>query len=601
MASSKGSELSRQKTAIRASNADNLTHLHQKTKTGNGLISQKVVSADKPTVSAPTKAKLLTGAPTKAPTARLQELSQPQLGVRPVPQTLLDTGVSSTRSCAKGKEHAAAELPVPEAPAKRPLSPQANAVLRPRSRSRSRPPPMSGYPVTAVQESAKDQVVQVTSTRHASPVRQQRLPSGVAHTVLTSPSPREMHLDPAPVKHALPIRSRSSTSSTATLVVPSVVAPNPAATAAAAVPEPGYRVLKPILKRRALEMSPAKTGPAERAKKRQKLSEVPTGRDRGQDKPSTLLGERRTMAGDNGRVAVLRRGKVELAPRKQVTRFHSRVDAEGSALAPMVLPNVDVGSSSLPGHSFVHGPDVGNNPRSYSQLEHQSVHNGESTMHYPATQGLSEGIEEDVFGTILENSLEAAAATRATPKYHPPSPNFILESVSPIQQAEKRPSVPQGYRAAGEHQLAYQRNHVLQPSTAHNSPKRTRPPVTQKAVSPARVDYRPKLVENFAESAHFTRDLDNKRGDAVCRLTIPVSPKFMRIHREKRQEEQRAEREHGHERPVKPMLPYKEPSTRVKEQPLPPVSSATSHPSCPPCSPCLGRRSTACQARWFRS
>jgi hypothetical protein len=365
----------------------------------------------------------------------------------------------------------------------------------------------------------------------------------------------------SPATRALPVESRPSTLRTMAVAPVAVVVE---------LPKPSHRALKPILKKRSLEVSPAKVGLGERAKKRQKLAEVSI-REKTREKELTIYVDRGKADGERGRTAVARRGKLEQAPRKQVARSRSRAASEVPVL---VLSNIGAGSPSVHRH-LSRSPEIEDQDRSQSRLGQRIRNLQDDVMMYTAARGL----EEDVFGTVMENSLEVVRG--AMPRYSPPPQRHVLESVSPVQRPQQQHiSVaqprPERRRAAYDNQSTRSTIHVLQSSTTYNSPRRTRPPATatQKATSPVRIDYRPQVVGYFPEDPFVPRPQHHDGDDAGdCRLTIPVSPKFMRGQREREREERllERERERQRQRPMKPIVQPKGRSTRVVQRDMPPV------------------------------
>ena len=437
---------------------------------------------------------------------------------------------------------------------------------------------------------------------------------GVVKPTLPSPSPHRMHIDvPSPVKRVSPIKRRPSVTTSREAVTQRPPASVAAAAPATAPINQSHRVPKPILKKRALELSPAKFGMEGHRTKRQKILDV-KGKDRLLTVPVQIPGNMAGRSKVNVPVernieedAVVkeqprgRRAKMEQAPKKQA-RSHSRVNNDIPAVAPFVLPNTKDSSlmhrssrSLSRDHDAV--PSMRNRSRSHSRPGHRS------------TSTHNDNGEEDVFGTVMENSLEVVAANRTLAAEN--LPTTVLESMSPVQRT-RQVDAPQPRREAIRLENYRQPvGRALQPSVVHNSPMRTRSPVRtvpQKPASPARVrvDYRPSQVEDFSINPFVQRPQHrfDRDEDDGCRLTIPISPKaYMRPQRRERAHEEpqpRAVREMPRRPVVQPR--QNKPFARGKQREMPPVchSSNRLDSSMILTMAFVGCCSTACETCWRR-
>lgn len=382
---------------------------------------------------------------------------------------------------------------------------------------------------------------------------------------------------PSPAKHVSPIKARPSTSAPRNKVVHEYPT-------TAVGTQPGDHPLKPILKKRALEVSPTKASVEGRAVKRQKVSDV-----KGKDRVLTVPIERAVPLADRGKDNEVRekgaaeggditardkpRGrktKMEQAPKKQA-RSRSRVNQEVPVVAPLVLSNVDTSElQARPTRSHSHERSRSHSRSGYRSSSHNDAY--------------TENVEQDVFGAVMENSLEVVAVTRALENEN--LPLAVLESMSPMP-SKRRAEVPNSRREQSRlenHQREVVR--ILQPSAAPNSPKRTRSPIRAvppkpASIAPARADYRPPQLEDlsvntFVQRPYHPLDRDDDEGH---RLTIPFSPKaYMRPQRreEVREEPQRKAWNATSRNPTVQQR-QKRPLMRGKQREIPPVCSPSDH------------------------
>lgn len=271
-----------------------------------------------------------------------------------------------------------------------------------------------------------------------------------------------------------------------------------------------------------------------------------------------------------------RKAKMELAPRKQA-RSRSRVNGEVPAVVPLILPTAEV-SPPIRGHMRSHSrgrdatPSRGARSRSRSRvgLRNPSVHDD-----------LRANVEEDVFGTVMENSLEVVAASQTLANGI--APLAILESISPVR-TKQQPDLVKPRRdqvRPGNYRQGHTR--VLQPSAVHNSPTRAHSPIH--TVSSKTTSVAPVIRERRLDQAEYTHTTQtthrpqyrSERDEGEeCRLTIPFSPKaYMRPQqRERGYPEPQLRRER--EAPKKHALNQrqKQPFRRTNQREMPPVAAA---------------------------
>lgn len=254
------------------------------------------------------------------------------------------------------------------------------------------------------------------------------------------------------------------------------------------------RPLKSILKKRPLEVSPRKSGQQERASKRQRVLELPA-----------LVEEQRSHD------ARSRNARIE-APKKPRSQSRRR-DEEEIAITPLVL-------SSQPEMSFDRSRETrrvdGN-----LVLEKQGLD----------LQMIGHDIKEDVFGAVVENSMELSFT------------GLRAQERPENGRVEEGQSLPQPL-VDGTPIFSTTTFNVLQPTAAPNLPQQQPAPDVHHMKKPRHLPAEVAKVVHTTEQllpdrlfAYGTRDKES------CRLTIPQSPNFMRVQREKEREKAEKERE----------------------------------------------------------
>lgn len=289
---------------------------------------------------------------------------------------------------------------------------------------------------------------------------------------------------------------------------------------------PAYRKrpLKSILKKRPLEVSPRKSGLQERASKRQRVLEP---------RPANLLVEEQ-----RSRDARLRNAKIE-APKKPRSQSRRR-DEEEMAITPLVLP-------SQPERSFDRSRETQRVDENLA-LEKQGLD----------LQMIGHDVEEDVFGAVVENSMELSFT------------GLRAQERPENGRVEEGQSLPQPFVDATPIFSTTAFN-VLQPTATPNLPE-------QQPATDVRMRKPRHLPSEVAKVVHTTEQLlpdrlfaYGTRDKESCRLTIPQSPNFMRVQREKEREKAERERERLEQLEKQLEQQRRERVKKIQQRAMPPV------------------------------
>lgn len=288
------------------------------------------------------------------------------------------------------------------------------------------------------------------------------------------------------------------------------------------------RPLKSILKKRPLEVSPRKSLNADgRASKRQRLE------SNGMAPAIDMKGQGDTRNRDDRHS---RKSKAE-APKKSITQSKLPEEVEDVTIAPLVY-------ASLPERSQERAAT-----REQSQGDHVVGRRDTST------QVIAHDMEEDVFGTVLENSMDLGVT-------HPRTQD-ILKDVE-VEEEEETPMppfsdvpMPSTYTRA-----------ILQPTTVQNAPEIQNHPPRKTQPLPVEVTKVVHTTEQLLPDrlfAYGTRDHES------CRLTVPQSPNFMRVQREREKEKARKEKERLEELEKQLEEQRRERVRKAQQRGMPPV------------------------------
>lgn len=326
------------------------------------------------------------------------------------------------------------------------------------------------------------------------------------------------------------------------------------------------RLPKPILKKRPLEEGTLHKSVAhERAIKRQKVHRSSSMVDR----PS-MGNPSGPDTHERGRDTRMCHGKTEMAPKKPKSRSRAAVREEGVPVAPLRF-------TALPENSLMNNHSQ-SPPRGLESLQENNVArrmgDGGGEMH------TRDQVQEDVFGSIIENSVHEISGEFVLPAERSRREEAYprTDNVPSPATGNKYPYILESFDP-GEHLIRSETGRILRPSRIQNSSEQHRLQPTLRTAPRGHEGTIPYHV------ADVTRPMDQllperlfgykDRENEPCRLTIPVSPKFMRSQREREREKAQKEKERLEELERQLNAQRKERIRKTRERRMPPVCSTT--------------------------